>query len=462
MLKSDKAVNPASWRDPSGFIFNRDGIVYRQVNDCYRDDYLHLLESGLYRRLTEAGLLIKHEDAPSVEPVTPDAYGIIRPQQLDFISFPYEWCFSQLKDAALTTLRIQSLALEHGMTLKDASSYNIQFVDNRSQLIDSLSFERYIDGTPWIAYRQFCQHFLAPLALSATTGLHFGRVLQLFLDGVPLDRAAKLLPWWNRFKPGLAAHIHLHARSIRRHQSDNGVTSNRRFSGQAFAGLIDNLTSTIRNLSWRNGAGEWSDYYDTNSYSAKAFAHKKEVVSRLLAELEPGHVWDLGANTGVFSRLAADRGANVIAWDADPSIVESNYRSCRENGETRILPLVIDLTNPSPAIGWAHRERLSMTDRSAADTVMALALIHHLAIGNNVPLEMIAAWMGELGNNLIVEFVPKSDPQVQRLLASRRDIFNAYHQDGFEAAFAGTFRCLERIQLHDSDRLIYLMQLKNR
>ncbi len=190
----------ASFRDPSGFLFSRNGALYRQINRVYADDYDHLISSGLYDQLVKSGLLIPHREV-SEKPVYPElAVKVIQPELVPFISYPYEWSFSQLKDAALATLAIQKRSIKAGMSLKDASAYNIQFINGKPTLIDTLSFEIYKEGKPWDAYRQFCQHFLAPLALMARVDVRLGQLLRVFIDGIPLDLASRLLPASTRAK----------------------------------------------------------------------------------------------------------------------------------------------------------------------------------------------------------------------------------------------------------------------
>ncbi len=454
----------ASFRDPSGFLFIRQGVLYRQVNQVYQAHYDQLMSSKLYAKLVYASMLVPHEEV-SVDPEVPEiAYRVIKPERLRFISYPYEWSFSQLKDAALATLDIQKLALEDGMVLKDASAYNIQFHNGKPVLIDTLSFEAYREGEPWVAYRQFCQHFLAPLALMAHTDVRLDQLLQIYIDGVPLDLASRLLPRRTRFTLGLGTHIHLHASAQKRYADKDISTaqSTRRMSKLSFMGLVDSLEGTIRKLSWKAAGTEWGDYYQASisHYSVSAFEHKKHLVNQYLERLQPGMVWDLGANTGEFSRLAAARGSYTVAFDIDPAAVEQNYQLVRQNEETLLLPLVMDFTNPSPALGWQNRERLSLLERAPADAVMALALIHHLAISNNVPLPMLAEYLQGLGHWLVIEWVPKEDSQVQKLLASRQDIFTGYHQEGFEAAFGEFFTIHEKQPIEGSPRVLYLMKRK--
>ncbi len=457
----NSSKHPASFRDPSGFLFVRDGVLFRQVNQTYQSDYDLLHSSGLYDALLKEVLLIPHEQVEA-EPEEPSlAYKIIRPERLPFISYPYEWCFSEIKDAALATLKIQKVAFDHGMTLKDASAYNIQFHKGRPTLIDSLSFEAYQEGEPWVAYRQFCQHFLAPLALISYVDVRLSQLMRIYIDGIPLDLASKLLPAKSKLNFSLLSHIHLHASSQKRY-ADKEIKKDeiqRKMNRNAFQGLIANLESGVRKLNWKPYGTEWGDYYEeTHNYTTSALEHKKTLVDQFLDTAKPGSVWDLGANTGLFSRISSDKKIPTISFDIDPAAVELNYLNGKKAGEEDLLPLIIDLTNPSASLGWGNRERMSFQERGPIDLILALALIHHLAISNNVPLPRLASFFDTLCEWLIIEFVPKSDSQVRKLLASRDDIFPNYSQEGFEAAFLTHFKILEALSVQDSDRTMYLMQ----
>ncbi len=452
-------IHPASFRDPSGFIFRRDGKLFRQVNRCYQENYDELMRSGLYTSLLQDGLLIAHKE--SQEPAEfPDlAYLVLEPTPLWFISYPYEWCFSQIKNAALLTLQIQRRALEHGMSLKDANAYNIQFLGYQPILIDSLSFEKYREGIPWIAYRQFCQHFLAPLALISYVDVRLSQLLRVYLDGIPLDLTSNLLPRKTHWNFGLATHIHIHAAAQKRYAGQKVTTTASGTMGKtSLLGLIDNLEGIVQSLSWKPKGTDWANYYQETNYSDQAFEDKKQLVRQFISRVRPTVVWDLGANTGIFSRIASDLECKTLAFDVDPAAVELNYRECLRTHEKNLLPLVLDLTNPSPALGWANAERQSLAERGEADLVLALALVHHLAISNNVPLEQIANYFAQLGEWLVVEFVPKSDSQVQRLLVNREDIFTDYHSQGFERAFSKFYEIHAAQPIGDSARVLYLMQ----
>ena len=459
----EKHKEGASFRDPSGFLFFHEGRLYRQVNPDYRQHYDRLMSSGLYDSLVSKHLLIPHEEMdPSLAPEPGAAYKIIQPEPVEFITYPYEWSFLQLRSAALTTLRLARESLDHGMILKDASAYNLQFHQGSWQLIDTLSFEIYQEGEPWVAYRQFCQHFLAPLALMAYRDQRLNQMSRLFIDGVPLDVAAKLLPFRTRFNFGLMTHIHLHAGSQKRYagRQVNRESVRGKVSQKALVGLLDSLRNTVKALSVKIGKTEWANYYQQTNYSEDAFEEKRAIVARFVEKVNPDQVWDMGANTGAFSRLASDRGIFTVAFDVDPDAVSRNYIQVRKNREGNLLPLVMDLTNPSPGLGWAHAERQSLIDRGPVSMALALALIHHLAISNNVPLRKVAQFFTQICQYLVIEFVPKSDTQVQRLLRSREDIFPDYTIEGFEKAFGYDYDILAKEPLKDSERVLYLMKRK--
>lgn len=459
-MSTDAKRIGASFRDPSGFIFTRDGVLYRQVNQAYRKAYDRLMSGGLYTDLTSRGILIPHEevDAPPADPAL--AYKVLRPREVPFISYPYEWSFSQLKDAALLTLAAARVGLEHGMVLKDASAYNVQFVEGKPLLIDSLSFDIYREGAPWDGYRQFCQHFLAPLALGALVDIRLMQLMRVYIDGIPLDLASELLPGKTKLGlAGLAVHIHLHAKAQQQY-SDKQAAQARAvtLSKAGLLNILDGLEKTIQPLKWEPKGTEWGDYYAGTNYSDDALKTKGEVIGRFIEIAAPKIAWDLGANNGLFSRELSRRGVQTIASDIDPAAVEQDYLAVKAGGERNLLPLVIDLTNPSPALGWAHGERESLLERGPVDLVMALALIHHLAISNNLPLPMVAQFFANAATWAIVEFVPKSDSQVQRLLATRKDIFGQYSEEGFEAAFGGYFDVVEKAPIPGSERTLYLLK----
>jgi ribosomal protein L11 methylase PrmA len=437
-------------------------VLLRQVNDAYAADYEELKSSGLYDDLVANELLIPHEEVDTSLAHTQPAYKVIRPERLAFISYPYEWSFSQLKDAGLLTLDIQSRAYAKGMVLKDASAYNVQFHRGKPVFIDTLSFEHYEAGSPWSAYRQFCQHFLAPLALMSRVDIHLNQLFRTNIDGIPLEMAAAMMPYKSRFSPSLGMHLFMHARGIAQAAGQKGASSRpsqRKFSEAAFLGLIDSLRSAVSKIDWKPGGTEWFDYYEANNqYGEQGLEEKDKLVSSFVSQVEVATVWDLGGNTGRFSRIAADQGAEVICADIDPGCVEANYRLVRQKRETNLLPLRLDLTNPSPAIGWGNAERQSFTERGPVDMILALGLVHHLVIANNVPIPMLAEFFAGSCKHLVVEFIPKGDPQMDKLLSSRPDIFPDYEKGQFESYFSKYFRIVDQAPVPHTPRTLYLME----
>ncbi len=293
----------------------------------------------------------------------------------------------------------------------------------------------------------------------ARRDVRLGQLLRIYIDGIPLDLASRLLPARTRLHFGLLTHIHLHAAAQQRYAGRRTDTPTRVSMQQSLA-LLDSLKRTVESLDWRPGGTAWGDYYEDTNYTDAALEAKATLVRRFVEQARPNSVWDLGANTGHFSRIAAGMGIPTVAWDIDPAAVEKNARQVQAQKETHLLPLLLDLTNPSPALGWANAERASLAERGPAGLLLALALIHHLAIGNNLPLEDVAAYFATLAPQLIIEFVPKEDSQVQKLLASREDIFPHYTRAGLEAAFSKVYSIRAAEDVPGTLRRLYWLERK--
>lgn len=450
--------SPSSFRDPSGFMFGKDGVLYRQVNISFRDHFGKFIDSGLYEHLVKQELLVPHNEIKQNLTGSSDWHTTLQPEKIPFISYPYEWSFSMLKDAALLTLDLAKKAIEYGMLLKDATPFNIQFHRGRPVFIDSLSFEIYEESSPWIAYRQFCECFLSPLLLANYLKQPVHPWMLSYPEGIPLQLTASILPSRTRFSLHTYLHIHLHARA------KAGKTA-KKATGFTRKKLLDILTSLeilVNKCVPPVRQTAWSSYYEEAGQRDQYLTAKKDIIKNWLEKINAGSAADLGANTGMFSELIANKNTRCISSDADPFCIDEMYRQVRKNNEQNIHPLVIDLANPSPAIGLNNRERSSFIERiSGTELVMALALIHHLAIGKNIPFSLLAEFFsGITGKWLLVEFVPKSDEKVKLLLSGRKDIFGSYQEANFEEAFLAYFRVLEKENVAGSGRTLYLM-IKN-
>lgn len=449
-----------SFRDPAGFVYRKDGVLLRQINQSFSRSWDGFVTSGLHERLVQAGFLISDESMPLEFAADPSAHAVIRPELVPFISYPYEWSFSQLKDAAILTLGAMRTSMESGFWLRDGSAYNVQFLGGKPVIIDSLSFEPYQEGKPWPAYGQFCRHFLAPLALASKTNVALLGLSRLHIDGVPVELASTLLPKSTYLNLGILTHLHLHAAAGSAAASERPQKPTRPVSRAAIMGLIHSLESTINSLEPPGGKTTWGEYYGHTNYSTSAFVAKQSMVRDFLGSIEPNPttIWDLGANAGVFSEVAAESTATVVAWDVDSTAVELAYVKWRKEKRTNLLPLLQDFTNPSPSLGWSQQERESLRDRGPADALLALALIHHLAIGNNVPLLEVARWLSTLGHWVVIEFVPKADSQVQRMLSTREDIFEQYHEHGFRTAISEFFDIVRTEPIPETERTLFLLR----
>ncbi|MEA3222466.1 MAG: SAM-dependent methyltransferase, partial [Thermodesulfobacteriota bacterium] len=379
-------ANSGSFRDPSGYVFSRDGKIYRSIFEPGVKDFEATRDAGIYDKLIEDKLLLYHEEV-DIGDLAPDGtvYCLNHPR-LPMVSYPWEWPFSMLKEAALLHLDAMEILVAKGFWLRDASAFNVQYDGNRMRLIDTLSIGLRVPDSPWVAYKQFCSHFLAPLAMAAYCDIRTLSLWRNYIDGYPLDLATKMLPFWRLYRPGLFMHLTLHARfqDAADRKEDIGkakLDKKPKVSDRGLIGLVRSLQRTVAGIKWKRSSRIWEEYGEIRTYEAEDVSQKSEYVNRVVQRLQPNMVWDLGANTGEFSLIAASHGSFVVSIDGDPACTEHVYqRLSRESGLKGILPLTMDLANPSPSLGWDNRERLSLRDRGPADLVLALALMHHLVL----------------------------------------------------------------------------------
>jgi len=449
--KDIEQLETSSFRDPDAKVFLKDGEIYRRISKNYAKTFEKFINSGLYEKLLSENLIIEHTQIESDDL-------IIKPKKV-FISYPWEWCFSQLKDAALATLKIQKIALEYNMSLKDATPYNIQFLKNKPLLIDTSSFEDFKEK-PWAAYRQFCENFLSPLVLMAYTDLSLSSLFVGNINGISLALASKLLPLKTRFNPNLLWHIHIHSKMQNKY-SENKTKYDVKISKNQLLNIIDNLYDTVLGINLKKYKTEWQEYYSNTNYTEDSFGTKKEIITCFKNKINPKTVWDFGSNTGIFSRIFSKEGIDVTAFDIDHLAIEKNYLTAKENGEENIFPLIFDISNPSPALGFNNEERKTLTQRAQnVDLILALALIHHLRITYSIPFSYIAKYFAEISKYLIIEFVDKKDSKIQTMLLNREDIFDDYTKENFEKEFGEFYQILEIKPIDGTKRTLYLMERK--
>ena len=450
-----------SFRDPSGKVFISEGRIYRSILPPGVEDFNAARQTGIFERLIRDDLLIDYRETeiPVVAPKG-TVYCLNHPR-LPFISYPWEWSFSMLKDAALLHLEIMEKLLPEGFWLRDASAFNVQFDGSRSRFIDILSIGKRIPESPWVAYGQFCSHFLAPLSMAAHGDIRMMGLWRNTIDGFPLDLALAFLPLRKYFNPGFLMHLILHARFQKRalKRENLGFVASKNKPKVSDAGLIalmHSLKRTISNIAWKPSSGLWMDYETFRIYDPEDVRNKSNFLIRVLQKINPEIVWDLGANTGEFSRLATMQGAYVVGIEQDPACAEQIYKDIRCNGfKERILPLTMDLANPSPSLGFNGEERLSLKDRGPADLIMALALVHHLVLSSYIPLQRISKWFFDIAKNLIVEFVPPEDPMVLKLLSNRSTGHLPYDFNTFREGIASYFEMKEELRLKNGRILIW-------
>jgi hypothetical protein len=474
---SDAHVLTSSFRDPSGRVFEANGLLLRAIFESGRADFEHLIASGLYDTLVRRGLLIPHQDAASGAHDMPACWKFIQPERIPFISYACEWSFSQLRDAALVVLDAQAEALAHGMMLKDAPTANVQFHRGRPVLIDTLSFVR-ADAAAWPAYFQFCKHFVAPLLLASYGVDRALRWSAVEADGLPLEVATRMLPRRSWLKPLALWHLHLHS-AANAHAGDGRALQAKSEHGARVGGshtgstarpssarsdvrqasIIDSLRRGIAGLNCSQRDTQWTRYEDDRpTYSTEAWDARMAVVRRVLAELKPAVVWDFGMAAGHFSREASASGAFTVGFDSDTASVDKAYRGARERKDERFLPLVQDLLRPTCAGGWAEAETLGLSARGPADLLFVLGLAHHLAVPGGVPLGHQLAHFTRLGRTVLFELIPDTDP-VARGWSSRFDV-RGLDRAAFEANVLPRFDVLETVALPASERVLYLVRAK--
>ena len=462
-------LEPGSFRDPESRVFYAGDGVYRSLSAEGLSDFQALAQTKFWKQFTGDGRIVDTElvDDPGELPqgLVKQSAGVLEHERIPFISYPYEWPFSMLKEAALLQLDLNLAAIEEDMIAKDSSPYNVQFKGSRPVFVDVGSFERLREGEPWVGYRQFCMLYLYPLLLQSVKGVSYHSLLRGAIDGITPAQMRGLVSFRDRFRKGFYLNVFLHAKLEARH-GDRGKevkaeVKKAGFKKELIVANLRRMRKLVAGLEWSPPPGVWVAYGERNSYTGDDADRKDEFVREVATSKEWGLTWDIGCNNGRYSRIAAEGSRHVLAVDYDQGPVELLYRTLRDEGDEKILPLTMNLADPSPGLGWRGRERKSLPDRGAPDLVLALALIHHVTIAANVPVGEFVDWLAGLGTSLVIEFPTREDPMVQKLLGPKREgLHPDYERESFERVLAGAFDVERRERLESGTRLLYFARPK--
>lgn len=459
----DSTPEPGSFRDRSARVFYHDATVFRALSSHALEQWEALSASRFHSRAVREGRLVFSERVDpaglALPPGNASWAAVLRHEPVPFVSYPYEWSFGMLRDAALLQLDLLLEGLEEGLTLKDASPYNVQWRGTAPVFVDVASFGRWAPGEPWMGYRQFCQLFLYPLLIAAYRDVDFHPWLRGSLEGVDAKTCFRVLGARSMLRPGVATHVYLQARaqaawahSLRDVRHDLRTAG---FSRQIIQRSARGLRKLVAGLTWRRRRSTWSEYrrcpHCDDAYGSAKAAFVLEAASSRRWRL----AWDLGCNTGAYSRLIASHADTVVAMDADHLSVHRLYQELRANENGVVLPLVLNLADPSPGLGWRNLERKRLTERGTPDLVLCLALLHHLVIGANIPLPEVVEWLSSLGSELVIEFATREDEMVRRLLRNKDDQYADYDLDGFERALIARYVVVRRETLPAGTRTLY-------
>lgn len=454
-------AEPGSFRDPESRVYRVGDRVLRSLSETGLEDWERLVQTRFFPEMQNAGKIVwteRLELSAIDEPGDMEAAALLGHERIPFISYPYEWTFSMLQDAALLQLELLRAALGESMILKDASPYNVQWRGSRPVFIDVGSFERLREGEPWAGYRQFCSLFLYPLMLQAYAGLPFQPWLRGSLEGIEPAQARAVLRGRHSFRRGVLSHVALHAR-LERREGDRDTRSELKRAGfrkELIEANAARLSKLVARLDCGSSATAWSGYGERSHYEPDELERKDRFVTEVCAAESARTVWDLGCNDGRYSRIAAEHVDYVVAMDGDHATVDALYRDLSGEGDRRILPLVMDLADPSPDRGWRGLERARLERRDRPDVILCLALIHHLSIAANVPLVEVVDWLASLGGVLAVEFADRGDPMVELLLSRKRDSAHPdYRLEAFERELKERFVIVRREGLAAGRRTLY-------
>jgi hypothetical protein len=460
-------LEAGSFRDREGRIYRLDQRIIRGVSEAALEAFRQLESTSFYRKFLASGALVASEELePGSVPLPSDVRqqwaGFIEHQRIPLISYPYEWTFGMLKDAALLQLELLEAAINEGMILKDATPYNIQFADGRPVFIDIPSFEPLPAGAAWAGYRQFCEMFLFPLMLQSYKGIHFQPMMRARIDGVDVQTATRLFGVRDRFRGGVLSHVWLQSKLDRRYgstqQDMRSQLKSAGFHRELILANVRKLKKLVSGLKWQGDGSEWGGYEEFHNYSEADHVRKEGFIGESVGASGAKLLWDIGCNTGQFSKIAAQHVDSVLAMDLDHFAVERLYREIKDAKLSGILPLVQNIADPSPNWGWRNRERTDLNTRARPDLVLCLALIHHVVISANIPLAEFVSWLAGMSDQLIIEYVARSDDKVKTLLRNKEDRYSDYSREALEHELRRHFVIRQQLQLESGNRYLYWCQ----
>ena len=454
------SYDPGSFRDPNSRVWREGARVLRGLDENAAASFGRLSETRFFAKALEAGDVVGTEVVEAAAPDGCDWDLVLEHRAVPVVTYPHEWSFSMLQDAARLTLRLVREAIDEGFTTKDATPYNVQFVGPEPTFIDIGSFEPYRAGEPWWGYRQFCQMFLYPLMFTAYKDLPHQPWMRGAVDGITPEQARRVLQGRRHGRKGLTTHVWLHAKADKRFSGGSAATveglKQAGYDKKIYINMVDRLCKLVDGLRWRPGGSAWAGYSERGHYMSEAASAKAQFVRRVAAQRHRPQVWDVGANDGVFSRIAAAHAGVVLAMDADSYVADRLYRRLREDGCNNVVPLVMNFADPTPGIGWRGMERPAISERSSPDLVLALAVIHHLALTHNVPTDATLDFLADLDAEVVLEVPTESDQMVERLKGNKRaGTHGAYTLSAIESQAGLRFDVRQREELAGGTRVLF-------
>lgn len=461
-MKDDTFKESSSFRDNFGSVYHSNGSILRTVNQIAEKNFDNLKKKNVFKQSIDKGFLIDFKELEKNQyPETLKKYNVIlKAKKISFISYPYEWSFDQLKDAALHHIKFQIFLLELNCVLRDSSAFNIQFFEGKPIFIDIMSLKEYEEGEYWSGYKQFCENFLNPLLIGDLKNIEHNNLIRSSIEGLDTILLNKILNIKNKISLNVFTHVVLQSKFLEQDIKNPKATREKKnklkkFKKSSYVFMLNQLKIWISKLDLKKNQSTWGKYENCNTYTEKSLSEKEKIVSQFVEKTQPNKLIDLGCNNGQFSKIAIANGAKeVVGIDFDINAISNTYKISKKDN-LNLLPLYIDLSNPSPNQGWRQLERLGFKERFKCDAVIALAIEHHLIIGKNVPINEFIEWIVDFGKFGLLEFIPKEDETIRDMLSTKEDIYLDYSEENFEKELLKKTKIINKFKLLDSQRILY-------